>query len=89
MLPLLVGVGVGEVSVGAARVGAVRGWVRALELTQTQRLARAALEAPSATAVADLAAPTAEALRLLDEAGDAAGESVEGGAGVVSVGPQA
>ena len=30
-LPLLVGLGVDELSVGAARVGAVRGWVRALD----------------------------------------------------------
>jgi phosphoenolpyruvate-protein kinase (PTS system EI component) len=43
MLPLLVGLGVDEVSVGAARVGEVRGWIRALNAEQAEAGARAAL----------------------------------------------
>jgi phosphoenolpyruvate-protein kinase (PTS system EI component) len=41
-VPLLVGLGAGELSVGAARVGAVRGWIRALrydELLQSRNAA--------------------------------------------------
>jgi phosphoenolpyruvate-protein kinase (PTS system EI component) len=43
MLPLLVGLGVDEVSVGAARVGEVRGWVRGLNAEQAEAVARSAL----------------------------------------------
>jgi phosphoenolpyruvate-protein kinase (PTS system EI component) len=43
MLPLLVGLGVDEVSVGAARVGEVRGWIRSLNAEQAEALARSAL----------------------------------------------
>jgi phosphoenolpyruvate-protein kinase (PTS system EI component) len=43
MLPLLVGLGIDEVSVGAARVGAVREWIRQLDAEETAGLARSAL----------------------------------------------
>jgi phosphoenolpyruvate-protein kinase (PTS system EI component) len=56
-VPLLVGLGADELSVGAARVGAVRSWVRALDYSETAQLARRALEAADATSVEQLARP--------------------------------
>jgi phosphoenolpyruvate-protein kinase (PTS system EI component) len=58
-VPLLVGIGADELSVGAARVGAVRGWIRALRYDE------------------------------LLQAGDTAGERVEGDGRVVAIGPEA
>jgi phosphoenolpyruvate-protein kinase (PTS system EI component) len=52
MLPLLVGLGVDEVSVGAARVGEVRGWIRGLSAERAEALARAALTLDSPDEVA-------------------------------------
>jgi phosphoenolpyruvate-protein kinase (PTS system EI component) len=43
MLPLLIGLGIDELSVGAARVGAVREWIRQLSATEVSGLARSAL----------------------------------------------
>src|SRR5581483_12311317 len=43
MLPLLVGLGIAELSVGAARVGEVRNWIRQLRATEARGLARSAL----------------------------------------------
>jgi phosphoenolpyruvate-protein kinase (PTS system EI component) len=43
MLPLLVGLGIDELSVGAARVGAVREWICELDGIETAGLARSAL----------------------------------------------
>jgi phosphoenolpyruvate-protein kinase (PTS system EI component) len=83
LLPLLVGLGVSELSVGAARVGQVRAWVRALSADAATRAARRALEAQTAGEVAALS------VGLLDEAGDAAGEGVEGVGGIVAVGGEA
>ena len=40
-VPLLVGLGAGELSVGAARVGAVRGWIRSLRRDEAERAAEA------------------------------------------------
>ena len=77
-VPLLVGLGVDELSVGAAQVGRVRAWVRGLDHAAAQRVARAALDLPGA---ADVEA-------LVAQAGDAAGESRDGRGGVVPVGPQ-
>jgi phosphoenolpyruvate-protein kinase (PTS system EI component) len=57
VLPLLVGLGVDELSVGAARVGAVRAWVRELDREACARVASEALEARSAAEVAELVAP--------------------------------
>jgi multiphosphoryl transfer protein len=76
-MPLLVGLGVDELSVGAARVGSVRAWVRALRLDETRELAAQALEATDADAVEQLMAPVARRLALL-ERGDGAGEDVDG-----------
>jgi phosphoenolpyruvate-protein kinase (PTS system EI component) len=53
MLPLLVGLGVDEVSVGAARVGEVRGWIRQLSALTARHLAEAALAMPTAQQVQD------------------------------------
>jgi phosphoenolpyruvate-protein kinase (PTS system EI component) len=61
-VPLLVGLGADELSVGAARVGAVRAWIRALDHSKTRELARSALNAPDAEAVERLARPL-EAVR--------------------------
>ena len=55
VVPLLVGLGADELSAGAARVGAVRAWVRALNYGDTQDLARRALEASDAAEVERLA----------------------------------
>jgi phosphoenolpyruvate-protein kinase (PTS system EI component) len=58
-VPLLVGLGADELSAGAARVGAVRAWIRGLDHTETERLARQALEAADAAEVERLARPLA------------------------------
>jgi phosphoenolpyruvate-protein kinase (PTS system EI component) len=57
VVPLLVGLGANELSAGAARVGSVRGWVRALDYGETERLAQSALEATDAAEVERLAQP--------------------------------
>jgi phosphoenolpyruvate-protein kinase (PTS system EI component) len=58
-VPLLVGLGADELSAGAARVGAVRAWVRALDHGEAVQLASRALEASDAAAVERLARPLA------------------------------
>jgi multiphosphoryl transfer protein len=87
-LPLLVGLGVDELSVGASRVGAVRAWVRALDYDDVRRAGEGALELADAREVARLVGPIARRLALL-EAGDAGGEGVDGGGRVGAVGGQA
>jgi multiphosphoryl transfer protein len=83
-LPLLVGLGVDELSVGAARVGAVRGWVRALSFASAAAIAERALELADADEVATLVeAQVGEDLR---EPGDRAGEAVEGAGRVGALG---
>ena len=57
MLPLLVGLGADELSAGAARVGSVRAWVRALDHGEAGELAHRALEARDAAEVERLARP--------------------------------
>jgi phosphoenolpyruvate-protein kinase (PTS system EI component) len=86
-VPLLVGLGVDELSVGAARVGIVREWVRSLSYAEARELAARCLAASSAVEVAAMARATARSLELL-ESGDPAGEEVDGGGSVVAVGPQ-
>jgi phosphoenolpyruvate-protein kinase (PTS system EI component) len=81
-LPLLVGLGVDELSVGASRVGAVRRWVRALSYEEAREAARAALELTDALEVARLGR------RVLLEPGEAGGESVDGGGRVAALGGQ-
>ena len=58
-VPLLVGLGADELSAGAARVGAVRAWIRALDHAEAEQLARRALAADDAAAVERLARPLA------------------------------
>jgi phosphoenolpyruvate-protein kinase (PTS system EI component) len=87
-MPLLVGLGVDELSVGASRVGAVRRWVRALDHGETVQVARAALGLGGAAEVAGLVGPLARRLVLL-EAGQAGAEGVEGRGSVAAVGGQA
>jgi phosphoenolpyruvate-protein kinase (PTS system EI component) len=86
--PLLIGLGVDELSVGAARVGAVRGWVRSLAHDDVDELARRAMSLTGSSQVAELVEPLARSLRLA-EGGNAAGERLDGGSGVFAVGPQA
>jgi phosphocarrier protein FPr/phosphocarrier protein len=57
MVPLLVGLGADELSAGAARVGALRAWIRALDHGEAGRLAARALEAGSAAEVERIARP--------------------------------
>jgi phosphoenolpyruvate-protein kinase (PTS system EI component) len=83
LCPLLVGLGIDELSVGAARVGTVRAWVRGLAHADSEAFARRALDAPSAAAVAALGRP------LLDEPGDDVRERGDRRAGVVAVRTQA
>jgi phosphoenolpyruvate-protein kinase (PTS system EI component) len=61
-MPLLVGLGVDELSVGASRVGCVRGWVRALDHRSAATVAHLALEAGSAQDVEALARPLSATL---------------------------
>lgn len=82
-VPLLVGLGVGELSVGAARVGLVRGWVRSLRRDEASRAVAAALRANGPAAAAALGE------ELLVQRRDAAGERVERHGRVVAVGPEA
>jgi phosphoenolpyruvate-protein kinase (PTS system EI component) len=82
LVPLLVGLGVAELSVGAARVGAVRAWVRTLDAGACTRAAARALEAPDAAAAAAIGAGS------LPQAGQAVGERADGQGGVVALGAQ-
>jgi phosphoenolpyruvate-protein kinase (PTS system EI component) len=65
-LPLLVGLGVDELSVGASRVGTVRAWVRELVLREAQELATRALGCTTAQEVEALVAPVAERLAAVE-----------------------
>src|SRR5207302_6010684 len=51
MLPLLVGLGVDQVSVGAAQVGSVRRWIRHLCAVNADTLAQSTLQMDSAEEV--------------------------------------
>ena len=66
VMPLLVGLAVDELSVGAATVAQVRAWVRALDFVEATTIARRALHADSAAEVELLARPLRA---LLDDAG--------------------
>ena len=57
VMPLLVGLGVDELSVGAARVATVRSWVTKLDYAELTALAARALAMESAAEVAMLLAP--------------------------------
>jgi phosphoenolpyruvate-protein phosphotransferase len=66
VMPLLVGLGVDELSVGAAAVARVRSWVRALDYGEAAAVALRALNAESAAEVESLERPLRS---LLDDAG--------------------
>jgi len=85
VMPLLVGLGVDELSVGAARVGTVRRWVRQLSNAEVVRVGALALTTRSAEQVEDLVAPLARELNSL-EVGDAVGERLDGLGGVLTFG---
>ena len=87
--PLLVGMGVDELSVGAARVGTVREWVRRLEFGRATAMTRSVLRATTAAEVEGLVRPAVRDLESLGEAGDAAGEGVDGLSRIAPLGPQA
>jgi phosphoenolpyruvate-protein kinase (PTS system EI component) len=78
MIPLLIGLGVTELSVGAARVRETHACVQALDAAASEALAREAVAAGSA----------AEVERLLGEAGHAAGQRGDGAGGVLAVGAE-
>ena len=86
--PLLIGSDIDEVSVGAARVGTVRGWVRTLSFTATRDLQRKAQSLKSADDVEKLVAATSERL-LLDERADTDAEILERPVGVGAAGAEA
>jgi phosphoenolpyruvate-protein kinase (PTS system EI component) len=91
MLPLLVGLGVDELSVGAARVGTVREWIRGLDAGGAARLARSALARDTAEQVARAVALSASASASASasvsvEDGDGRGERGEGSGGVGALG---
>jgi phosphoenolpyruvate-protein kinase (PTS system EI component) len=84
-MPALVGLGVQELSVGAARVGTVRAWVRALDFDDVRSHAARMLDLRTASEAAEEVRTVAE---LLAEVDDAAGEGIEGRSGVVALGGQ-
>jgi phosphoenolpyruvate-protein kinase (PTS system EI component) len=59
MVPLLVGLGLDELSVGAARVGALRSWVRGLDAGELAGLARSAQTMDDADEVEEAVRPLA------------------------------
>ncbi|MBV8528185.1 MAG: phosphoenolpyruvate--protein phosphotransferase [Candidatus Dormibacteraeota bacterium] len=65
VMPLLVGLAVSELSVGAAAVGRVRQWIRRLDFAATEHAAKQALEAESAE---EVEAMLPSLTRLLDDA---------------------
>lgn len=73
VMPLLVGLGVDELSVGASRVPCVRDWVRRLDYAVLQALAERAVASESAAAVEALMTPVRELL----EGGEAGGQRLE------------
>jgi phosphoenolpyruvate-protein kinase (PTS system EI component) len=65
MLPLLIGLGVGQVSVGAAQVGPVRRWIRCICAEHAVRLAQSTLVMDSAEEVERAVGPLASELTAL------------------------
>jgi phosphoenolpyruvate-protein kinase (PTS system EI component) len=63
MLPLLVGLRIDELSVGAARVGEVRDWIRQLRTAEAAGLARSALTMDAADEVERAVRPVAAELQ--------------------------
>ena len=73
MVPLLVGLGVDELSVGAARVGEIRDWIRKLDSVEAAGLARSALTMDNAEEVRWAASPLATELQRQDHGAHALG----------------
>jgi phosphoenolpyruvate-protein phosphotransferase len=71
-MPLLLGLGVDELSVGPARLGTVRTWVRWLAFAQASELAARALKLTTPDEVEELMRPLSELL----EGGEAGGEGI-------------
>jgi phosphoenolpyruvate-protein phosphotransferase len=65
VMPLLLGLGVDELSVGAARVGEVRRWVRSLDGALCRDIAERALRAQSADEVEQLSAPLRASMQVV------------------------
>ncbi len=86
LVPLLVGLGIDELSVGAARVGLVRDWIRSLNAEEMAGMARSALTMDSAEEVEWIVRPIAA--ELLGEVGDGGGEGLDGARGAVALGGQ-
>jgi phosphoenolpyruvate-protein kinase (PTS system EI component) len=84
-MPLLLGLGVAELSVGAARVGTVREWARALRFDDARELAQRSIRLATAFEVVELGRSVSELLGQLD---DVPGQGVESGPGIVSLGGQ-
>jgi phosphocarrier protein FPr len=85
LVPLLIGLGVDELSAGAARVGVVRRWVRRLSRDHVQQLAARALTMRSAEQVEDLVGPLAHELRSA-EVDDAVSERLDGSGRLLAFG---
>ena len=85
--PLLIGSGVDEISVGAARVGTVRQWIRSVSFAELNDLEVRARRLETPAQVESLVAGVAERLSLLERA-DADGEVLERPVGVGAAGAQ-
>jgi phosphoenolpyruvate-protein kinase (PTS system EI component) len=86
LLPLLLGLDVDELSVGAARVGIVRRWVRLLSHALTAELAEEALKLTGPDAVQRALEPLAGEL-VSAQGGDALDVRVDGGGRLLAFGP--
>jgi phosphoenolpyruvate-protein kinase (PTS system EI component) len=64
--PLLIGAEIDELSVGAARVGTVRSWVRSLRHTELRELEAAARQASTSAEVESLLADQSRRLERLE-----------------------
>ncbi len=85
--PLLIGSGVDEVSVGAARVGVVRQWIRSLSFEMVKDLEESARRLETIDGVETLVADVSKRLSL-DERADADGEILERPVGVGAAGAE-
>jgi phosphoenolpyruvate-protein kinase (PTS system EI component) len=82
-MPLLLGLGVDELSVGPARLGTVRTWIRSIAFAQASELAARALKLTTTGEVEELMRPLSELLEGLE----AGGEGIERGLGVLPFRP--
>ena len=85
--PLLIGSGVDEISVGAARVGTVRQWIRSVSFAELSDLEIRARRLETPAQVESLVAGVARRLELLERA-DADGEVLERPVGVGATGAE-